>query len=1635
VERSLDMVVGLLAILKAGGAYVPLDPQYPADRLAYMAQDSGISLLLSQRQVRGCIEAREGLRVLDLDTLDLSGEPATDPGVAVHADNLAYVIYTSGSTGRPKGAQLCHRNVARLLDATAPWFRFGPDDVWTMFHSYAFDFSVWEIFGALCTGGRLVVVPYWVSRSPDDFIALLRSQKVTVLNQTPSAFGQLIHAPALHALDVQERLSLRSVIFGGEALEPESLRPWMDRFGDTGPQLVNMYGITETTVHVTYRPITRADLAQGQRSPVGIAIPDLGMHVLDGELNRLPAGVSGELYVAGAGLARGYGNRAGLSAERFVADPFSDTGERLYRTGDLVRWREDGQLEYLGRIDHQVKVRGFRIELGEIEAQLLAQPEVREAIVIAQQAAGGARLVAYVSAAASRTADAAALKARLQAALPEHMVPGAIVVLDALPLNANGKVDRKALPQPERAGADAYEAPADDTERALAAAWAEVLGVPRVGRNDNFFELGGHSLLAIQLLEQVRRLGWTAEVRTLFRKPRLADFALAVAEARGSAPRVIAVPANGIPEGCTALSPDMLTLVDLDAAQIARIEAAVPGGAANIQDVYPLAPLQEGILFHHLLQAQGDAYVVPCLLSFDSQARLLRFVDSFNQVIARHDILRTAVLWEQLEEPVQVVQRHAELRLQWLHELEGVEAGHGSVAERLDASVDPARHRIDVRRAPMIRAVAAHDADGGRWLLQLPCHHLVMDHTTLELIVDEIELIQQGRHAELPVPMPFRRFVAQARLGVSRAEHDHFFARMLGDVEEPTAPFNLLDVQGDGTAVEEARFVLPDALAAQLRREAQRHGVGAAALFHLAWALVLARTTGRDDVVFGTVLFGRMQGGEGIERALGMFINTLPLRIRIGGQGVADGLRQTHALLTDLMHHEHASLSQAQKCSGLAGGVPLFSALLNYRYVAEATPGAAVRAGWAGISVIGGEERTNYPFTMAVDDQGAGFALVAQVARSIGAGRFCDYMHAALRGLADALVQQPAQRLLSIDVMASGERQRLQALGHNTLRHADAQPVHRQIERQARARPEAVALVCGTESLTYAQLNERANRLAHRLIAAGVTSETRVGIAVQRNADMVAGVLAILKSGAAYVPLDPEYPQERLAYMVQDSGLSLLLTQSHLQARLVGDAGVPLLAVDALDLSGEPSHDPAVPVHAEHLAYVIYTSGSTGKPKGVMVRHEALSHFILGMQQAPGLAADDVLVAVTSLSFDIAALELYLPLSCGARIVLASQETVRDGRALARLVEDSGATVLQSTPAGWRLLRAAGWPSAPLRGFKGLCGGEALQIDLAQDLHGLGVELWNMYGPTETTIWSSAQRVVEGHPGIGEAIPDTRLLVLSGDLQPVPHGAVGELYIGGVGLARGYLHRPGLSAERFLADPFGQAGSRIYRTGDLVRWTADGRLQYLSRVDHQIKIRGFRIELGEIETQLLAQPEVREAVVMAREGAGGARLAAYVSPQAGRDIDTAVLRERLARVLPDYMVPAGIVVLPALPLNVNGKVDRKQLPDLEPGAQQAYEAPQGEVEQALAAIWTQVLGVARVGRHDSFFELGGHSLLAVQMVARLQAATRADIAIQDVFRHPVLKDMALHTGASAAAGGADDALSAVDSFIDSLGEV
>ncbi|GKT25654.1 non-ribosomal peptide synthetase [Acidovorax sp. SUPP3334] len=1606
LDRSLDTIIGMLAILKAGAAYVPLDPQYPAERLAYMAQDSAVALVLTDGSLRQTLAWVQGVPTVELDTLDLQGEADGNPGIAVHPQSLAYVIYTSGSTGRPKGAQLSQRNATRLLDATQPWFAFGPKDTWSLFHSYAFDFSVWEIFGALCTGGRLVIVPYWVSRSPQDFVQLLREQQVTILNQTPSAFGQLMEQSEAY----RPGLALRCVIFGGEALEPQRLRPWIEHWGDEHPRLINMYGITETTVHVTYRPVTRADL-EAPRSPVGVAIPDLGLCVLDSALQPVPIGVAGELYVAGEGLARGYLGQAALTAQRFLA---GEGGQRLYRTGDRVRWSRQGELEYLGRIDHQVKIRGFRIELGEIEAQLLAQPEVREALVLVQERESGARLVAYLSPQAGRAIDTVQLKRRLVQGLPQYMVPGALVVLgQGLPLNANGKVDRKALAQlgpgeqeqgQSTEGGRAYEAPRGALEQALAQIWAQVLGLQRVGRHDNFFEIGGHSLMALRILDRVRQQGWPAQVRTLFQHPELAAFAEALSQEQ--APTDVPVPPNGIPADATEIHPGMLPLIALEAEHIQRIASQVPGGVRNIQDIYPLAPLQDGMLFHHQLQQEGDAYITLHALGFDSRERLERFIASFNEVIERHDILRTAVLWDGLPEPVQVVHRHAPLHLQWLDDpgLADALPPDARIAERLAERVDPARHRIDVRRAPMIHAVAAHDALAHRWLLQLPSHHLVLDHTTLELILQEIALIQQGRAHELGPCVPFRQFVAQARRANGQADHEAFFRSMLGDVDEPTAPFGLHDVQGDGSQLAQAALPLQATLAAKIRTQSQRHGVSAAALFHLAWAMVLAHATGKDDVVFGTVLFGRMQGGTGADRALGLFINTLPLRVRLGAQPVADCVAHTHRALADLLHHEHASLALAQRCSALTGNTPLFSALLNYRYSPAAQgPTSAL---WEGMEWLGSEERTNYPLELSVDDLGEGFALTAKVDRRIDARRVCEWVRAALTGLVSRLAAEPDARICDVPVLEDTERQQILQWGTNPLRYDTVLPVHQLFEQQAQSRPQAIALIAGDEQWSYEALNRRANQLAHRLIHHGVRTDSRIGIAMDRSAAMVVSLLAVLKAGGAYVPLDPQLPAQRLAHMVVDSGMGWLLTQPSVRAQVPVGATMPVLEYDPADLAMEPGFNPAISLHGDHLAYVIYTSGSTGVPKGVMVRHEALGHFLRSMQQQPGLGVDDVLVAATSLSFDIAALEVYLPLIAGGRLVLAPREATRDTVALGRLIDDCGATAFQATPAGWRFLLASGWRPSASRRLRGLCGGEALQPDLAQSLQSLGVDLWNMYGPTETTIWSTAGRVA-GVPRLGQAIAATGLHVLDGALNTAPVGVAGELFLAGVGLARGYQGRAGLTAERFVAGP---QGERLYRTGDLVRWGADGQLEYLGRIDHQVKIRGYRIELGEIEAQLLAQPEVREAVVVAREGAAGATLLGYVVTHPEHAASQAMMAERLlaqlAAALPGYMVPASVAVLPALPLNSNGKVDRKALPDPGALAVRDLEPPQGAYEEALATTWCELLGLQGVGRSDHFFELGGHSLLAAQLASRIRQAYGVDLPLRRIFEQPTLRAMA-----------------------------
>jgi len=1570
VERGPEMIIGLLGILKAGAGYVPIDPAYPLERIAYTLADSEPLAVLVQANTRHLVGD-----LVQIDLNGLRGESIVNPRVALNPASLAYVIYTSGSTGQPKGVMIEHRQVARLFSATAHWFGFNNNDVWALFHSFAFDFSVWEIWGALMHGGQLLIVPQLVSRSPDECYALLCDAGVSILNQTPSAFRQLIAAQGQSA----QAHSLRQVIFGGEALDPGMLKPWYARALNAGTQLVNMYGITETTVHVTYRALQAADAQHVGASPIGVRIPDLQLYVLDAYRQPLPFGVVGELYVGGAGVARGYLNRAALTAERFLTDPA--TGQRLYKTGDLGRMLADGSVEYLGRNDDQVKIRGFRIELGEIQAHLANAEGVRDALVIAREdTPGDTRLVAYVI--AEGELNVADLRDHLLRTLAEHMVPSAFVTLAAFPLTSNGKLDRKALPAPD---ADAlarrrYQAPQGPVEAAIAAIWQDLLTLDRVGRDDNFFELGGHSLLAVKLIERMRQVDLGADVRVLFGQPTLAALAAAV-----GGQQQVQAPANLITSASQHITPDMVPLVELDQAGLDHIIRSVPGGISNVQDIYGLAPLQAGILYHHLATAEGDPYVLQVQFGFADQAAVDAFIQALHSVIERNDILRTAILWEGLNEPVQVVCRQAPLAVECIES----EAGLAHLQQRFD----PRHYRLDLSRASLMHF--AYTQDQGRLVGILLLHHILLDHTALQVLVDEMSASLSGNGAQLADAVQYRNYVAQARLGVSQAQHEAFFSQMLGDIDEPTLAFGLHDINGDGSGIVEAHLPLEPALSLGLREQARQLGVSSASLVHLAWAQVLGQVSGQQDVVFGTVLLGRMQGGAGADRALGMFINTLPLRVSLGAVGVQAGVRATHARLAQLLGHEHASLSLAQRCSGVPGSLPLFSTLLNYRHSAPGdAPGARPFAA-AGIEILSSEERSNYPLVLNVDDLGTGFALTVQGKASLDVQRVAGYMLTALRHLVSALQQAPTTPLAAVSIVPPAERQQLLVDFNATARDYPAHlSVHQLFEAQALAHPEAVAAVQGRLSLSYRDLNRRANRLAHHLLNQGVQPGESVAIALPRSLDLLICQLAILKCAAVYVPLDVNAPVERQAFIVQDSGAHRVLS-----------------SLADLNLEALSTRNPELQTSAESVAYILYTSGSTGAPKGVQVPHRAISRLVINNGYAEFNGRDRVAFA-SNPAFDASTLEVWAPLLNGGCVVVVEQAELLSQAAFGALLQEHAVSVLWMTAGLFHQYADALMPVFRQLRYL-IVGGDVLDPQVIGRVLKLGKpqHLLNGYGPTEATTFSTTFEITavgEGSIPIGRPIANAQAYVLDARRQPVALGVVGELYIGGAGVARGYLNQPQLTAEKFIPNPFGEG--LLYRSGDLACWQADGTLRYQGRNDLQVKIRGFRIEPGEIETCLGAVAGVKDAVVLVREDApGDKRLVAYYTADAALPIDA--LRAQLQGQLPDYMVPSAYVWLELLPLTANGKLDRKGLPVPDASAllSRGYEGPEGEVETQLAQIWQDLLKLERVGRHDHFFELGGHSLLAVSLIERMrQVGLSADVRV--LFNQPSLAALAAAVG-------------------------
>ncbi|MET0399651.1 MAG: amino acid adenylation domain-containing protein [Longimicrobiaceae bacterium] len=1589
LERSPEMVAAILGVLKSGGAYVPLDPAYPAERLARTLADCGAPVLVTEERHLATFPGG-GARVLclDRDAALLGGHPEHGPGVEVDPASLAYVIYTSGSTGLPKGVLVPHAQVVRLFRATGAWLGSGPDDVWTLFHSYAFDFSVWEIWGALLHGGRLVVVPAETSRDPEAFRALLAREEVTVLSQTPSAFRQLVAADERWAGD--PGLALRCVVFGGEALEPASLRPWTERHGYERPRLVNMYGITETTVHVTFRPIGRDDVEGGAASPIGSAIPDLRVYVLDRAGEPVPPGMPGELYVGGAGLARGYLGRPGLTAERFVPDPFGGErgGSRLYRSGDRVRWTDAGELEYLGRADAQVKVRGFRVEPGEIEAALLSHAGVGEAVALLREdSPGDPRLVAYVVPRGERRPAPAELRAHLRTRLPEHMVPSALVVLESLPLTPNGKLDRRALPAPDTHTGKVRAAPSTLTEELLAGIYADVLGAGEVDADTDFFEAGGHSLLATRVVSRVRAAcGVELPLGAIFEAPAVRALAARVDALLGSqagvqAPPLVPTPRDGSP--------------------------------------LPLSFAQQRLWFLDRMEPGSPAYNIPAALRVRGALDTGLLERALGAVVRRHEVLRT-VFASRGGVPVQVVGEPGATRV-GVADLRGLPQADLEGEVRRTAAGEALRP-FDLEAGPLLRARALRVAED-EWVLLFTMHHVVSDGWSMDVLVGEVSelyaALGAGRKPALPeLPVQYADYAAWQRRWlrdeVLEAQLAWWRERLAGAPAALELPADRPRTPVQGAEGGRRTLLIPEDVARALRSLGRREGATLFMTLLAAFQLLLARWTGEEDVSVGTPVAGRTRlETEGL---IGFFVNTLVLRTDLAGDPTfRELLARVRAAALGAFAHQDVPFEKLVE--ELAPGRSLaYTPLFQVLFALRNTGRGRLRLGELETEPQGGGAavaRFDLELELAEEEERISGTLVYRADRFDGGTieRMAEHFRVLLEGAAAA----PEHRLSGLPLLTPGERRRVVEEWNAPAAYPAGHLVHQLFAEQAARTPGAVAVVSDAGALTYAELESRSNRLARALRGMGVGPETRVALFMERTPELLPAVLAVWKAGGAYVPLDPAYPRERLALLLEDSGAAVVLSQAHL-AEALPPHGAATLRIDAdrERIDRESAEPPAVELGPGHLAYVIYTSGSTGRPKGVRVEHGSLLHTLLAARDAFGFGPDDVVPALASVAFDIWLFESILPLLCGSRVRVVTRDRVVD---VARLLgELADATLLHAVPALMRevveRVRTSGAAPPRLRGL--FVGGDAVAPDLLDGMRRVfpAAEIRVLYGPTEGTILCAAHRVEEGETPsallMGRPLGNASLYVLDRSGNPSPVGVPGELCIGGASVARDYLDRPELTAEKFVPDPFAaSAGRRLYRAGDRARWGAGGVLEFLGRTDFQVKVRGFRIEPGEVEAAFARHPRVREAAVVVWEDRPGARrLVAYVVPADGAAVTAAELTGWLGERLPEHMVPASLVVLDSLPLTAHGKLDRGALPAPDVSSGKGFVAPRTPLEEIVAGAWAAVLGVPRVGVTDDFFALGGHSLLATRLISRVREASGVELPLRAVFEAPTVAELA-----------------------------
>jgi amino acid adenylation domain-containing protein len=1586
VQRSVDMVVGLLGILKAGGAYVPLDPHYPVERLRMMLEDTAAKILLTQEPLLEHLsEFKARILCLDGDWHKVQGESEHNTHNQSTSTNLAYVMYTSGSTGKPNAVAIRHEGIVRLV-IRPNYVNLSSYDVIAQLSNFAFDASTFEIWGALVNGARLVVLPNDIILSPTKLAKAL-SQQITCAFLTTALFNRLSdEMPGAFG-------SLSYLLFGGETCDPDRVKAVLT--ARPPKHLIHVYGPTETTTFATFYEVSR--VLADRTVPIGRPIAATEVILLDSCRQLVPRGVIGEIYIGGPGVAAGYINNAQETEARFVPHPFrKETGERIYKTGDLARWLPDGNLEFLCRIDHQVKIRGFRIELGEIEGVLRQHGSVENALVtMREDSPGDKRLVAYLVSMQKPSPSVSELRGILKQKLPDYMVPSNFVFLDTLPLTPNGKLDRRALPAPDDSRPELeenYLPPRNSMEQIIAEIWADALKVEKVGVRDNFFDLGGHSLLAAQLISRMRdAFRIELPLRVLFQSPTVEGLARHLKSDSRESPEL----------------------------------RALPIAAGAVVREYPVSFAQEQFWLLEQLQPNDLAYHVTYGFRLSGPLDKEALAKAISELVKRHESLRTTfhqrkgdvvqVISEQWSSPLKIIDLSQ-------HPLVDREAEVRRILQSERQLIFDLSHDLLMRASLLQLGVANH-------VVIFNTHHITLDHWCSEILFTELAILYRayshGESSPLPdPPIQYRHYALWQRRVLDGAElekHLRYWKEQLKDVPHSLNlpldhPRKILHNRRGGRQT----LVLPEGLTTQLKSLSRQSSVTLFMLYLAAFQTLLHRLSGQDDIVVGTPVAGRDRAE--VERLIGVFLNTLALRTSLSGNPTfVELLARVREVALGAYEHQDLPFEklikelQPERDPTRTPMFQVFINLYNFKettfqldqlsveriYPSEVTP-------QFDISLVIREHDDGAYLTFIYDSDLFDFTTISRVMGN-------------LRVLLESIVSDPEQRLSNLPILTKAERHQLLVEWNDTnSEYPENKSIHELFEEQVERTPDADAVIFEAQRLTYRELNCRSNQLARYLKNLGVGQDSLVGISLERSMELIVALLAIFKAGGAYVPLDPSYPKERLANMLNDSRADVLVTQASVENHFSSFSGIHIAIDrhwDTLDLESKDNF--CSEITANNLAYVIYTSGSTGKPNAVMVEHRSLVNYLNWVNRSLLHDGPDNVPMVSRLNFDGCLKQLFAPLLRGGQVRVLSDDVVLQPAALLDALSKGPKMGLNCVPSLWASILDAidsGQAAIPAENFTTLfLGGERLGKDLVQRSLVVAphLKIWNLYGPTETTANATAARIhADGGITIGQPIANAQIYILDPSLNPVPIGILGELYIGGVGLARGYLNRPNLTAEKFIPNPFSdEPGRRLYKTGDLACYMPNGHISFLGRIDNQVKIRGFRIELGEIEATLRQHPSIRDSVVLVRgESPEDRRLVAYVVGTPGT-LATTNLRKYLQQKLPEYMVPSVFVVLESLPLTPNGKVDRKGLPVPDtnrPYPDEMFVAPRTPTEKLLAEIWKEVLRVDKVGIHDNFFELGGHSLLATLVVSRAREALHVELPLRSLFEYPTIAGLVAH---------------------------